>query len=156
MAIGLDGLMHYYEVENSPDEIELVELAKSAISQLPNVHPYATTASIELVNKFASLGMRGITVTATGFYGPQGRAVIASPKSKSFLDDMGSIKLKDLQVTNLEMETAGIYGMATLLGHRAISINAILANRIHQTFSKKPGEVVNQLIEDVLKLISVD
>ena len=153
MAIGLDGLMHYYDTINSNDEQLLVEKAKSALSKLPMVNPYATTASLDLIQKFSELGMQGITVTATGFYGPQGREVIASPKSRNFLDDMGAISLNEIRVTNLEMETAGIYGMASLLGHHAISINAILANRIHQTFSEEPAKVVNRLIQDVLKII---
>jgi len=153
MAIGLDGLMHYYNKDNSAEEEQLNILANEALIGLPNVIPYATSASVDLVNKFAHLGMKGITVTATGFYGPQGRSVIASPKSATFLDDLSTINLNDLQVTNLEMETAGIYGMAAILGHEAISINAILANRIHQTFSKNPKEVVAQLIKDVLSII---
>jgi len=153
MAIGLDGLMHYYNQEYSNDELKLTKLTQNALVNLPNVIPYSTTASPELVNKFSHLGMKGITVTATGFYGPQGRSVIAAPKSVSFLDDLAKIKLNDLQVTNLEMETAGMYGMSAILGHDAISINAIIANRIHQTFSNNPKEFVAQLIKDVLELI---
>lgn len=153
MAIGIDGLMHFYNLENSNDEIQLNETALQALSNLPNVIPYSTTASPKLVDKFASLGMKGITITATGFYGPQGRSVIASPKSSTFLDDLGKVSLNELPVTNFEMETAGIYGMSKILGHEAISINAIIANRIHQSFSDKPKEVVAQLIKDVLNLI---
>lgn len=153
MAIGLDGLMHYYNMEYSNDELKLYELSKSALINLPKVIPYSTTASEELVGKFSHLGMKGITVTATGFYGPQGRSVMAAPKSASFLDDLSKIQLNDLRVTNLEMETAGIYGMSSLLGHEAISINAILANRVDQTFSDKPNAVVDKLIIDVLEAI---
>ena len=153
MAIGIDGLMHFYNQEYTKDELQLNEKAKNALSKLPNVIPYSTTASPTLVNKFASLGSKGITVTATGFYGPQGRFIIAAPKSATFLDDLASISLNGLNVTNLEMETSGMYGMSTILGHEAVSINAIIANRVHQTFSEKPKAVVAKLIEDVLGMI---
>lgn len=153
MAIGLDGLMHFYNQKLSPLEVTLKEKAQNSLSKLPSIVPYVASASPTLVDKFSTLGMKGITVTATGFYGPQGRDVIASPKSSTFLDDIATVKIGDLQVTNLEMETAGIYGMASVLGHEAISINAILANRVRQTFSEKPKEIVAELIIDVLKLI---
>ncbi len=153
MAVGLDGLMHYYERTQSTNEDIVAEIAKEALSTLPNIYPYATSASKELVEKFGKLGMKGITVTATGFYGPQGRSVIGQPNSSTFIDDLAKQSYGKLQFTNLEMETAGIYGMSKLLGHQAISINAILANRADQLFSKRGGELVDQLIVDVLEII---
>jgi len=153
MSIGIDGLMHYYNLEHTEDELELNKRAKHALSNLPNVIPYSTTASPELVNMFAPLGKKGITITATGFYGPQGRFIIAAPKSSTFLDDLGTVGIGDLKVTNFEMETAGIYGMSSILGHKAVSINAIIANRVHQTFSTRPKEFVEQLIKESLELL---
>ncbi len=154
MAVGLDGLMHYYDTIQSTDEDIIAEKAKEALTEsLPNINPYASKACKILVNKFAHLGMTGITITATGFYGPQGRTVIAKPLSSTFIDDLASLNYGKLKFTNLEMETAGIYGMAQLLGHKAISINAILANRADQVFSVKGGETVDKLIVDVLGII---
>lgn len=153
MAIGLDGLMHYYNQEYTEAETQLNIKARTALSNLPNIIPYSTTASEALVDKFASLGKKGITITATGFYGPQGRSIIATPKSSTFLDDLSSVSIGELKVTNLEMETAGIYGMSTMLGHQAVSINGILANRVHQTFSDRPKEFVEQLIKDSIRLL---
>lgn len=151
MAVGLDGLMHYYDRVQSTDEDIIAELAQEALSTLPGIAPYCTTANPRLVAKFAHLGMKGITVTATGFYGPQGRSVIAGAKSQTFIDDLASKRYGRLRFTNLEMETAGIYGMASLLGHEALSINAILANRADQVFSTRGGEVMEALIIDVLE-----
>lgn len=153
MAIGMDGLMHFYEQEYTPKELELNSLVNQALTDLPGVIPYCNSATPALVDKFSSLGMKGITISATGFYGPQGRWVIAKPKSVSFLDDMAEIKFGDLYVTNLEMETAGMYGMSTILGHEVISLNAILANRVKQTFSKKPKQLVEQLIKEFLEIL---
>lgn len=154
MAIGLDGLMHFYNHKYTKEEDTLNHMAIQALSKLPNIIPYTTTASPELVKKFAPLGKKGITITASGFYGPQGRAVIAPPKSATFLDDLATLKVNDIRVTNFEMETAGLYGMSALLGHEAISINGIIANRIHQTFSQNPKEFVVQLIKDVIFLMT--
>ena len=154
MAVGLDGLMHYYDTTQSTSEDIVAEIAKEALSTLPNIHPYASSASTELVAKFSHLGMTGITITATGFYGPQGRFVIGRPKSSTFIDDLASRSYGELQFTNLEMETAGIYGMSSMLGHQAVSINVILANRADFKFSMRGGEVVDQLIKDVLNILS--
>ena len=153
MAIGIDGLMHFYHLEHSENEIKLNKRAKTALSNLPNIIPYATTASPSLITIFSPLGKNGITITATGFYGPQGRSIIASPKSATFLDDLATVEIDRLKVTNFEMETAGIYGMASILGHEAISINAIIANRIHQTFSDRPKEFVEKVIKDSLRIL---
>ncbi|MEE9437849.1 MAG: nucleoside phosphorylase [Saprospiraceae bacterium] len=152
-AIGLDGLMHYYNVDVDKNDQNLIKKACVALKNIPNITPYVSNGSAILLEQFKSLGRPGITTTATGFYGPQGRKIIGQPKSLNFLDDLASIVHQDLKVTNLEMETAGIYGLATLLGHQAISLNAILANRADQTFSDNPHQIVEKLIVDVLNII---
>ena len=80
--------MHYYDRIQSTTEDIVAEIAKEALTTLPNIYPYATSASKVLVEKFSVLGTKGITITATGFYGPQGRAVIGQPKSSTFIDDL--------------------------------------------------------------------
>lgn len=153
MSIGLDGLMHYYNQEYTETEIALNEKVKNALTNLPGVVPYSTTATPSLVEKFAPLGMKGITISATGFYGPQGRTVIAPARSSTFLDDLSQLNHEGLQVTNLEMETAGMFGMSAILGHEVISLNAILANRVRQTFSAQPKQLVEKLIKDFLQIL---
>ena len=151
MAIGLDGLMHYYDLNYTDKEKALNDEVKANLSNLPNIIPYSTTAAQDLVAQFAPMGMKGITISATGFYGPQGRTVIGQPKSKTFLDDLANVSIGDLSVTNFEMETAGIYGMSSMLGHKAVSVNAIIANRVKQTFSNNPKEFVAEVIEQFLQ-----
>ncbi len=154
-AIGLEGLMHFYDYESDNDCKVISEKVRKAISdKLPSVFPYTASYSPNLGSIYKSLGRTGITVTATGFYGPQGRKVIANPRHRSFLDDISAISLGDIPVTNLEMETAGIYGMAHLLGHQAISFNAILANRVTQRFSSTPHKIVDKLIDDFFVVFS--
>jgi len=89
------------------------------------------------------------------FYGPQGRRLrVGSALHPDWLHRLSKFQHKELAVTNLEMESAAIFGMARLLGHRATSCNAIIANRATHTFSKAPKETVDRLIETVLERIT--
>jgi uridine phosphorylase len=92
-----------------------------------------------------------LTLTAKGFYGPQFRNAQLSPKYS--LKDISEIEYKGNRVGNIEMETAGIYGLATLLGFEAISINALLANRLDGKFSTKPAETIERMIKEDLEII---
>jgi uridine phosphorylase len=94
----------------------------------------------------------GNTVTTPGFYAPQGRMLRNSLRHPQLLEKLRSYSNegKTFRLTNFEMETAGYYSLARLLGHQAISVNAIVANRVKNTFSKEPGEVVDRLIKKVL------
>ncbi|HIE45662.1 MAG TPA: phosphorylase, partial [Flavobacteriaceae bacterium] len=96
----------------------------------------------------------GITGTAGGFYGPQGRILRLAIQDNDLNNKIDSFKFNDVRVTNLEMETSAIYGLAKLLGHKAVSMNCIIANRANGTFSKDPYKAVEELIEYTLnKLI---
>jgi len=94
---------------------------------------------------------KGITLTCPGFYGPQGRALRLKSKLRPFIEALSHFKSGDHRFTNFEMETSGIYGMSHMLGHRAISCNALLANRQDGTFSKQPEKTVERLITQVLE-----
>lgn len=155
MAIGMDGLLHFYH----SDSIENKALATSFSNHLKiyseNVSPYGVEADKNLAKAFASNHIRyGITVTNAGFYGPQGRKMRLNPFFSDFSAKLQSFEFEGRQITNLEMETAGIYGLAKLLGHRAVSLNAILANRSTGIFSKSPKKTTAQLIEHALERIS--
>jgi uridine phosphorylase len=154
-GIGLDVLMHYYDHVPSGEEASISKDIQTILKKNKIGAPiYTTTSSAKLQKKFATIGMlKGMTVTLPGFYGPQGRSIRATPKSFNLLDDLAKYRNGKMMITNLEMETAGIYGLATLLGHNAISFNAILANRARHTFSQKPMDTVKLLIEKVLPVI---
>ena len=92
-----------------------------------------------------------LTLTAKGFYGPQFRNSQLLPKYT--LDDIVGLRYGSQSVGNIEMETAGIYGLASLLGFNAISINALLADRLNGTFSKDPAAVVERMIEECLAIL---
>ncbi len=107
-----------------------------------------------LISKFeSSQTCKGLTVTANGFYGPQGRRLRLPLKYVELHKKIITFNYNNHRITNLEMETAGIYGLAKLLGHNAVSLNAILANRANGTFSKTPKQTIENLITYTLERI---
>jgi uridine phosphorylase len=154
-AIGLDGLMHSYKRDNSTaQEWEQDLLAFEKMKEYP-MRPYITFADAEIFNAFLPHGFQpGITVTANGFYAPQGRQVRAKAAYPDIINTLSKYSRSTFRVTNLEMETAGIFGLAEVLGHKAISLNAILANRKTGEFSKNPAVVMDAMITKTLAIIT--
>ncbi|QRY59362.1 phosphorylase [Sphingobacterium siyangense] len=151
-GIGLDALMNYYQGSYDGEEQALqVELAEyfSAL----NLKPYVAKAGASLLDRIAFDLPKGVTLTAPGFYAPQGRTVRSTNTIPNFINLINSFQYKDLNFTNLEMETAGIYALANMFGHQALSINAILASRVDGRFSSAPEEVVDKAIQLVLERI---
>jgi uridine phosphorylase len=148
-AVGLDNLLHFYSDDNRTRLSELEKAVEKKISY-PN---YAYEADPELINHFSSMGKAGITFSCPGFYGPQGRRLRLQPKSSQFLSDLQTISYKGTPATNFEMETSGIYGLSKLMGHRAISISTILANRTRGEFSSDPSKLVNRMLANALEKI---
>ncbi|WP_394678160.1 nucleoside phosphorylase [uncultured Sphingobacterium sp.] len=151
-GIGLDALMNYYQGSYDGEEQALqVELAEyfSAL----NLKPYVAKAGASLLDRIAFDLPKGVTLTAPGFYAPQGRTVRSTNTIPNFINLIKSFQYKDQRFTNLEMETAGIYALANMFGHQALSINAILASRVDGRFSSAPEEVVDKAIQLVLERI---
>ena len=144
-ALGFDGLLHYYD----SDKVRNKEL--EAVSSTKQIG-YGVDADTSLYQLFSDLGVGGITITATGFYGPQSRQLRLSP-GIDILKEFSGKNYQGTPFTNLEMETAGIYGLAKMLGHRAISLNAILANRVTNEFSSKPKKIIKELIKASLEIL---
>jgi uridine phosphorylase len=149
-GIGLDSIMQYYLNQISAEEHMILDAFKTHFHHLKGISPYISAADPDLI---ASIGIgleRGITVTAPGFYAPQGRQVRAKASFPDLIDDIQSFRYTNYRITNLEMETAGIYAISKVLGHKALSVNAILASRLNFDFSPNPEKVINQTIELVL------
>lgn len=149
-GLGFDSLMQYYIHELSGDEHSLLDSIKTHFSHLRGISPYVTAADAGLLQSIASEMEQGLTVTASGFYAPQGRQVRAKNAVPDLITQLNSFRYQHLRITNLEMETAGIYALAKILGHKALSVNAILASRVSFEFSKNPGQVVEKAIRMVL------
>ena len=156
LGIGLDNVMHYYA---KTDKIFNREFAKAFIDHTEwnpdNSVPYVVEADKGLLKKFTSdKTIQGCTITNVGFYGPQGRVLRAQLQDKNLNDKLTSFHYKKHKITNMEMETATMYGLAKLLGHHALSLNAIIANRASGTFSQDTKITVDALIQYTLDKIA--
>lgn len=150
-AVGLDNLMNFYDLPQSAEEQAFCSALQQAAS-LPFT-PYRVSADADLVNLFVEGSEQGITLTAPGFYAPQGRQLRAAQTLTGFLDHCVSFCMGRERLTNFEMETAAYYAFAKLLGHRAVSLNGILANRALQRFDENPEATVDHLIRFALEKI---
>ena len=153
-GLDLNGMLHFYQLNNITNpEIEDAFIAFTNWSK-NKARPIIINNSKKLEAVLDSDKIhKGMTATAGGFYGPQGR-VLRLPLADTTLNNkMDSFNFKDFRVTNLEMETAVIYGLSKLLGHHALSMNAIIANRATGQFSKDPKAVVDKLIRYTLDKI---
>lgn len=151
-AIGFDTLMQYYRKPYTEPEVQLQEAVINHFDGL-SFKPYVGRASQKLMDKFAFDLPKGITMTAPGFYGPQGRNVRSQNIYPDLIKNANSFEISGRNITNLEMETAGIYALSNMFGHHAISINAILASRVNEAFSKNPQQIVDNAIKLILDRI---
>lgn len=153
-GIGLDNLMHFYDHSNHLNEVALLQKLKHHLSDKLPIIPYVASANENLLNRIR-LDFQGITLTAPGFYAPQARQLRAISKfTEDMLLHLSDFKYEVFRILNFEMETAGLYGLANVLGHSALSCNVILANRIMGAFEKNPAEAVERLIMRVLEQVS--
>lgn len=155
-GLGLDGLLNFYEFNHNEEEQAILDIINKNVT-LP-IEAKLSTGSTFLINLFSNEDVKhGITLTSTGFYGPQGRMLRLQPKVRNFIDELAALDLKGYRISNLEMETSGIYGLGNLLGHECLSVNAILANRQSKTFSNEPYKIVEKAIKLSLeKLLTID
>lgn len=146
-SLDINGMLHAYQIENiSNPEIEDAFIKHTDWSA-KKANPIITENSKELENRlFSDKTFKGITATAGGFYGPQGRVLRLPLQDTNINKKIDSFNYNGHRITNLEMETSAIYGLSKLLGHNACSMNAILANRANGTFSEDPKKIVEDLI----------
>lgn len=152
IAIGLDNVMHYYAgAEDIFDRNFMNAFIDHTQWNIYNSAPYVVEANRELLQKFASDRIiKGFTITNVGFYAPQGRVLRAQLNDKDLNKKLTSFEYRNHRITNLEMETATMYGLSKLLGHRAVSLNAIVANRATGEFSKDSTSTIDALIQYTL------
>ena len=154
-GLGFDGLLHFYHTENIMEtDIEEAFIAHCAYPK-ERSRPYIIKNSQSLEKKLYSDEIyAGITATAGGFYGPQGRVLRLAVQDPDMNRKIECFKYNDLRITNMEMETSAIYGLSKLLGHKAVSMNAIIANRANLSFSKDPYAAIDKLIKYTLHKLS--
>ena len=150
-GLGLDGVLHSYNckhiLETNAEEAFILHTNWNP----RKARPYIVKNSEKLEKKLLSDRVfTGITATANGFYGPQGRVLRLPLQDPDLNSKIDSFEFKGIKITNLEMETSAIYGLAKLLGHNACSMNLIIANRADQTFSKNANKAIEELIKYTL------
>ncbi len=157
-GVGLDNLMAYYPFVPDTEELALLAGLQAQADETGvswPVRPYAVRADTALLEGLSGADRTGVTLTAPGFYGPQGRNLrLAGAFGADGLLRLAGYRHGALAITNLEMETSALYGLAKLLGHGALSCNVILAGRTAGQFSPDPYAAVDRLIRTVLERIS--
>jgi uridine phosphorylase len=150
-GLGLDNMLRSYLIDDISEAAMEEAFIKHTNWDMRKGKPYIIACSKTLKNKFDSDKIyKGITGTAGGFYGPQGRVLRLEIQDPELNSKMDSFKFNDVRMANLEMETSAIYGLGKLLGHNCLSLNAIIANRANGTFSDDPYKAVDALIQYTL------
>ena len=154
-SIGFDGLLNYYADRNNVCDLALEEAFKKHMDWDPiKGAPYVAIADADLINQIAQDDMvRGYTISCGGFYGPQGRVLranIADPKQN---EKMESFEYDGMHICNFEMESSALAGLASLLGHRAMTCCMVIANRYAKQMNTEYKNSINTLIEKVLDRI---
>jgi len=151
-GLGLDNIAHFYESEEIIEQ-KMSSKYKQHANWPENLsNPYIVKASDNLLSLFPDV-KKGITATAPGFYGPQGRTLRLNPYITNLHEKMESFNYKENRITNFEMETSALYYLGKSLGHNTLTICAIIANRLTKEYSKDYKKTVEKMIDLVLKRI---
>lgn len=160
-ALGLDAMMHYYAFEQTDAELRLLNAFLEHTEWPGNLPlPYIASGDAQLLEALGPENHVGITATAGGFYGPQGRQLRAVPAipdlNESFTSFVfpRSAPANDLRIVNYEMETSALYGLSGVLGHRACTVCAVVANRLRKEYTKDHHTAVDRMIDMVLERVA--
>ena len=154
-GLGFDGMLLSYDCDHVLEADFEDAFIKHTNWSDRKSRPYIVKNSSLLEKKLLSDKVfAGVTATAGGFYGPQGRILRLALQDPELNNKIDNFEYKGVKITNLEMETSAIYGLSKLLGHNACSMNAIIANRANGTFSEDPYKPVEELIIYTLDKLS--
>jgi uridine phosphorylase len=153
-GLGIDGLLPFYKGINTINENEMVNAFINQTQWNSEFNrPYIVKGASELIEKIGFDFYKGITATANGFYGPQGRMLRLPLQRNDLNEQLNAFEYKGNRITNFEMETSALYGLGKLLGHNTCTVCAIVANRMAQQYSKDYKKAVEKLIDTVLERI---
>ena len=147
ISVGADGLMNWYA---GRDEVAYKEMEEAFVaatgwdSHVPA--PYFVGASQELIDLFADVTVKGVTISAPGFYGPQGRVLRLPLAMPDMMEKFEQFRFGDYRITNFEMEGSALAGMARKLGHRGGTVCCIIANRYHKGAEPDYKQLVEKLV----------
>lgn len=155
ISVGADGLLNWYA---NRDEVSYKEMEEAFVAHtgwldtLPA--PYFVRASQELIDLFANSTVKGVTISASGFYGPQGRVLRVPLAMPDMMEKFESFRFEDYRITNFEMEGSALAGLATKLGHRAGTVCCIIANRYYKGAEPDYKALVERLVIMALDKLS--
>jgi uridine phosphorylase len=154
-GLGFDNLMSFYKYVPNPIE---KKLTRKLIRHLKRMHChlplYLSESSIELRDLFIDGYLHGITITSPGFYGPQSRILRYKLNYPELIFWMGGFNYKGFKILNFEMETSALYGLSKVLGHKALTVDLVVANRVFNKFSSEYHEKMRTLVLRVLNTIA--
>ncbi len=154
-AIGFDGLLNFYEHRNDVSDLPFEQAFKSFVGWnelLPS--PYVVEADFDLFDKIVDSDFTsGVTISAPGFYGPQGRELRLKIVDSQINDKIEAFRFEDQRITNYEMECSAIYGLSKLLGHSALTVCIIIANRVSKNANENYKPVMAKLVKKILDRI---
>ncbi len=154
-GIGMDGLLNFYDNFHSVNEDDLSEAFIQQLDWPSNMpYPYTVKASPDLLKRFAGAATTGITATALGFYGPQGRGLRMAPAISGLNDKLTAFSFNGNRIVNFEMETSALYGMCAMLGHNHITVCTTIANRLAKKFTPDLQKSVDHLIDTALECLT--
>ncbi|WP_320052847.1 nucleoside phosphorylase [uncultured Acetobacteroides sp.] len=154
ISVGFDGLLNFYGNRDSVCDLALEAAFKSQVGWGAKLtSPYFVSSSKELLDLFAGFTITGATISAPGFYGPQGRVLRLPLADPSINDKIEAFEHNGVKITNFEMESSALAGLAKLLGHDATTICTIIANRVNKTALSDYSQAVNEMIEKTLKCL---
>ncbi|HBE43306.1 MAG TPA: phosphorylase [Bacteroidales bacterium] len=154
-AVGFDGLLHFYSEYDWILDTVLSDILAEYLEWPDTLsYPYAVKANEELTGLFSSEKyIKGITISAPGFYGPQGRKLRIDPFDSEVNKKLAEFQLRGKVICNYEMESSALYGLSSLLGHKALTICAVIGNRVTGEFITDYKPLIKDLACNVLKTI---
>lgn len=154
-SIGFDGMLNFYAGRDAVCDLEFEKQMTSHLNWNPQLAaPYVVDADAELVNRIGKDDMlRGVTISANGFYGPQGRVLRLDLADMHLNDKIESFRFKNYKITNYEMEGSAIAGLAKMMGHKAMTVCCIIANRRVEAANTDYKPYIEQLVTTVLDRI---
>lgn len=155
-GVGLDNVLHYYAYEHTDRELRLLQDLVGATEWPDNLpYPYVAQGDARLVETMGRDNHVGITITAGGFYGPQGRQLRLLPSVGDMNERLTAFSHGELRATNFEMETSALYGLGGMLGHRTCTVCTVVANRLRKEYSKDHHSAVERMIQEALDRLCV-
>jgi len=155
VAIGFDGLLNFYRDRDSVSNLEMEKHFLKHTGWMPKLAtPYFVEASNHLIQKIGFDMVKGLTISAPGFYGPQGRILRLPLVDDKLNEKISSFRFLDKRINNFEMESSAIYGLSKLLGHEALTVCSIIANRLRKEYSPDYKKAVEALVLKVLNRVS--